>query len=92
MAFEWDESKRLSNLRKHGLDFSEALEFGWEHAQTTVDDRFAYGEERLIAVGMFHGKVHVVVYTERGLLKRIISFREATRREAQTYYKERIQS
>ena len=92
MLFEWDEAKRLSNLRKHGVDFADALEFGWENAQTDIDERFTYGEERLIAFSLFRGTVHVVIYAQRGLAKRIISFRKATRREAQGYYERRVQS
>lgn len=26
MRFEWDESKRMINIRKHGIDFEEAYE------------------------------------------------------------------
>jgi uncharacterized DUF497 family protein len=26
MRFEWDEAKRRENLRKHGLDFRDALD------------------------------------------------------------------
>lgn len=85
MAYEWDEAKRLANLKKHGVDFADALEFAWETADVTIDDRFDYGEERLVAFGYYRGRVHVIVYTERDGTKRIISFRKATRREAQPY-------
>ena len=86
--FEWDERKRLSNLKKHGVDFADALEFGWETATVTIDDRFNYGEERLVAVGLYRGDVHVVIYTERKLVKRLISFRKATEREAQEFFEQ----
>jgi uncharacterized DUF497 family protein len=88
MEFEWDGTKRLANLKKHGLDFAEALQFQWETAHTTLDDRVAYGEEREIAFGMYRGSVHVVIYTQRGTRSRIISFRKATHQEAQIYYEE----
>ena len=26
MEFEWDETKRLTNIEKHGVDFAEAIE------------------------------------------------------------------
>jgi uncharacterized DUF497 family protein len=92
MDFEWDEVKRQSNLRKHGVDFTDVLEFNWEAASATLDDRFDYGEEREIALGMYRGRVHVVIYTRRGARKRVISFRKATRREAQTYEEEKNRS
>jgi hypothetical protein len=88
MEFGWDETKRRINLAKHGLDFVEAVQFGWETASVTLDDRFDYGEQREIALGLYRGSVHVVIYTQRGICKRLISFRKATRREAETHYEE----
>lgn len=86
MIFEWNEAKRLSNPKKHGVDFADALAFGWEDATVTLDDRFDYREERLVAVGIYRGTVHVVIYTERGSTKRIISFRKATQHETQAFF------
>lgn len=88
MAFEWDEAKRRANLRKHGVDFATALEFQWENAQVTADDRVDYGEERFIALGLYRGRVHIVIYTEYGPIRRIISIRKATRQETRTYEEE----
>ncbi len=75
MRLEWDEAKRRANLKKHDLDFADALAFAWESAHVTLDDRFDYGEERQFALGLYRGHVHVVVYVERGEARRIISFR-----------------
>ena len=85
MEFEWDEAKRRRNLEKHGVDFAYALEFAWEDALVIVDDRFCYGEERRIALGMFRGRVHVVVHTVRGNVTRMIGFRRANARERRDY-------
>lgn len=30
MKYEWDETKRLSNLSHHGLDFADVIDFDWE--------------------------------------------------------------
>ena len=49
MEFEWDEAKRISNLAKHGLDFSEVERFAWASAHIGRDLRFDYGEERFTA-------------------------------------------
>ena len=46
--FEWDEAKNRSNLLKHGLDFGDAEKVFAGPSITFVDDRFDYGEERLI--------------------------------------------
>ena len=83
--FEWDDPKRLANLKKHGVDFADALQFAWETATVTIDDRFDYGEERLMATGFYRDRVHVVIYIERGSVKRLISFRKATRREIEEF-------
>jgi uncharacterized DUF497 family protein len=88
MKLEWDEAKRRANLKKHGLDFADALAFAWENAHVTLDDRFDYGEERQFALGLYRGDVHVVVYAERGEARRIISFRKATSREAKDWHEE----
>jgi uncharacterized DUF497 family protein len=88
MEFEWDEDKRKADLAKHGLDFADAPQFGWETASVTLDDRFDYGEKREIALGLYGGSVHVVIYTPRGPRKRLISFRKAARREAEKYCEE----
>ena len=49
--FEWDEAKNRSNLVKHGLDFGDAEKVFAGPSITFVDDRFDYGEERLIHPG-----------------------------------------
>ena len=85
MEFVWDEAKRRINLEKHGVDFADALEFAWEDAFVVIDDRFSYGEERRIALGMFRGRVHVVVHAHRGKVTRMISFRRANAREIKSY-------
>ena len=92
MEFEWNETKRLANLAKHGLDFAHALEFEWENAYVIVDNRFEYAEERRIALGLFRGRAHVVVHTVRGKVTRLISFRKANTRETRIYEKEKGRS
>ena len=54
---------------------------------TAIDDRFNYGEERLITLGRTHDGILVVVTTERdeGQVIRIISSRKANKRERRTY-------
>ena len=44
--YAWDERKRASNLRKHGVDFAIVQSFDFETALVLRDDRKNYGEER----------------------------------------------
>jgi len=87
MDFEWDENKRQSNLRKHGIDFVRAAAIFENPILEREDNRYDYGESRLIALGETTGVVLFVVYTMRGSVYRIISARRATKSEQQQYYK-----
>lgn len=40
MSYEWDEGKRRSNLRKHGLDFRDAYLAFTESAVVLLDERY----------------------------------------------------
>ena len=79
--WDWDEAKRQANLAKHGVDFSAVFRLEWAGTTTEPDERFDYGEHRLIATGMIGDRLHVVIYTERNGLRRIISLRKANSRE-----------
>ena len=69
----WDERKRRLNLAKHGVDFRDAAAI-FEGLLVTVEDtRVDYGEPRYIALGLLHGVVVSVAYTERRDEIRIIS-------------------
>ncbi len=86
MRFEWDEKKNQINIRKRGFDFADA-EIVFEGATFTFDDdRFDYGEERFITLGMLAGELVVIAHTERGENVRIISMRKATKHEQGLYY------
>ncbi|MBE9125565.1 MULTISPECIES: BrnT family toxin [unclassified Coleofasciculus] len=85
MTYQWDGDKAATNLRKHGIDFADAVSvFADDLAITIPDERF--DEERFITVGIdAFGRVLVVVYTWRGDEIRVISARKATRRERKQY-------
>lgn len=86
MKLEWDEDKRKANFIKHGIDFSDA-KYVFEGATLTFeDDRFAYGEQRFITMGMLKSLVVVIAHTERDDVIRIISMRKANKHEQQIYY------
>jgi uncharacterized protein len=88
MHYEWDENKRIANLARHKVDFFDVIDFEWDTAYETVDDRFDYGEERWAALGFIGNKLHVMVYTFRTHKIRIISLRKATKREKIYYEKQ----
>lgn len=86
MLYEWDEQKRLSNVRKHGIDFRDAVAIFEADTVVMEDDRFAYEERRFVSLGLLHGRVIVVVHTEQDGSTRIISARKATRYEQIIYF------
>ncbi len=87
--YDWDEAKRRENLRKHGVDFAIVEEFDWDHAVTFEDLREKYGEQRWVAFAPIAGTLHALVFAERGGdMTRVISLREATKREKKLYAKE----
>ncbi|MTJ08227.1 MULTISPECIES: BrnT family toxin [unclassified Anabaena] len=88
LQFEWDENKRLNNIRKHGIDFVDAVIIFENDNVIIEDDRFNYNEQRFIALGLLQGWVIVIVYTEREDIIRIISARKATKYEQRTYFEQ----
>ena len=85
MAFEWDDEKRERNLTKHGIDFVRAVKIFENPVVERLDDREDYGEERIIAIGHWEDHFLVVVYTWRGIYRRIISAWKAGADEEGTY-------
>lgn len=85
-AFEWDETKRQSNLKKHGVDFSDAVGVFYDLTSTTVEDGAAEGEARYNTLGIDSlGRMLIVSWTERGEKIRLISARPASPGEARQY-------
>jgi len=88
MRFTWSERKRAINLREHGLDFVDAPRVFEGLTFTYEDDRFSYGEQRFITLGLLAGVPVSIAHTESEDEIRIISFRKATGREAQRFFSE----
>lgn len=85
MTYQWDNDKATANLRKHGIDFADAVSVFSDALAITIPDQ-RFDEERFITVGMdAFGRVLVVVYTWRGNEIRLISARKATRPERKQY-------
>jgi hypothetical protein len=92
MEFEWDEAKRLDNLKNHGLDFEDAKVVFNDEAYVIEDARRDYGEKRFILFGPLFGRIVVVVFTVRNDSIRIISMRKANQREQSYYAKKRSEA
>lgn len=86
VEFEWDEEKATANLRKHAVDFADAVLVFEDELATTVGDLDSKHEERFVTMGHDpYGRLLVVVYTWRGDRIRLISARTATGRERRHY-------
>ena len=82
MQFEWDETKNLTNIHKHGIDFADVPPMFEEEMLARLDNRVDYGEERWVGIGFLQRGIAVVVWTERRQdIIRIISARRANRHE-----------
>jgi uncharacterized DUF497 family protein len=88
MEFTWSEAKRAANIKAHGLDFLDARSVFEAVTFTFEDDRFSYGEQRFVTLGVLAGVPVSVVHTESEHEIRVISFRKATKRESQIYFDE----
>jgi uncharacterized DUF497 family protein len=81
----WDESKRISNLRRHQLDLADCERI-FDHPTLAAEDaRTDYGESRMNLLGWLDGRIVHMTYTERNGELRIISLRRATKYETQVY-------
>jgi hypothetical protein len=85
VLIEYDPAKREQTLRERGLDFEDAPKvFAGPYFQME-DDRADYGETRWIRVGLLNRTMVVLVWTQRGEARRIISMRKCNAREQERY-------
>jgi len=89
--FDWDPTKDATNQSKHGIGFEQAATI-WtcpELILDIADTRFAYSEERWIALGPLPEDAHCIIavaYCERHDVVRIISARSAEKSEKRAYF------
>lgn len=85
--FEWDPAKADANLEKHGVAFEEAVTvFADPLSLSMSDPSHSIDEQRYLVLGSSsRGRLLVVAFAERNERTRIISAREATRRERHDY-------
>jgi uncharacterized DUF497 family protein len=90
-AFEWDPEKARENAAKHDVSFELAATVFRDPLHLAVyDEDHSESEERWVTLGQAeNGKLLVVVHTfeetNEGAKVRVISAREATKRERQDY-------
>ena len=86
MQYEWDNKKRTANLEKHGIDFADVNLLDWSRALIEPDTRHDYGESRYVVLApRDDGRLMFIVFTLRGDVLRIISYRKANSREEKKY-------
>ena len=87
MEYDWDDSKAQANLVKHGVSFHEAATVFEDPLSVTFPDPdHSEEEERLVVLGhSSRQRLLFVAHTDREGHTRLISARQATRREREVY-------
>ncbi|MEN9373903.1 MAG: hypothetical protein RIR79_1455 [Pseudomonadota bacterium] len=87
MRFTWNETKRQTNIAKHGgLDFADA-ESVFDGATMTLEDRRDYsGEHRFNTFGLLGVMVVAICHTEAEDEIHIISMRKAENHEIRKFF------
>jgi uncharacterized protein len=85
LRITFDPAKRTLTLEQRGLDFARAGEVFAGRTATVPDDRQDYGETRLITAGHLDGRLVVVVWTQRGEARHIISMRHCHAKEEEIW-------
>lgn len=87
LQFDWDDGKNRLNQKNHGIGFDDAKTvFVDLLARIFVDKDHSLNEEREIIIGHTIGnQLLLVCFAERRKVIRIISARQATKKERQDY-------
>ena len=87
--FIWDEQKNRDNIKKHGIDFNDAVRAWYDVNRIDFFDKEHSSDEeiRWIFLGSAAGTVLFVVETEPdNETVRLISARKALKHEQEVYY------
>ena len=84
MEFEFDPAKSASNLKKHGIDFTEVQAL-WQDVMRIEVPARTTTEARWLVIGQIMGKHWSVVMTYREQRVRIISARRSREEEVALY-------
>jgi len=84
MKFTWRESKRKTNLQKHGFDFAQSEQVFSGPTITVEDARDYYSEQRFNTTGFLGTTIVTISHTEADDKIHIISMRKAEPHEIDT--------
>ncbi len=88
LKFVWDSEKAEKNLKKHGIYFEDAARvFLDDDRIDEFDEIHSDFEDRYKIIGRVRN-ILTVIYTERGDTNRIISARQADKKEEALYYEQ----
>ena len=87
MEYVWDLEKDVLNRRKHGLSLADGIPALEDpDRESWIDDRFDYGEVRIVTLGLtLKGVLYVVSTEPEEDSIRIVSVRKASQSELERY-------
>ena len=87
MKFEWDNNKAISNIKKHGVSFNEAVTIFNDPLSITFDDPdHSFGEERFLTFGLSDKGSYIILgHTDIENKTRVITARLMTKKERGIY-------
>jgi uncharacterized DUF497 family protein len=85
MRITFNRAKREQTLRARGIDFDDARHVFADRTVDQKDDRADYGEVRMQTVGYLNGRMMMIVWTQRGVARRIISMRKCNAKEQKKF-------
>ena len=85
MKITFDPAKRDLTRRHRGFDFARIGEVFAGRTATIVDDRSDYRETRFISAGHLDGRLVVMVWTQRGEARHVISMRHCHAKEKEIW-------
>jgi uncharacterized protein len=85
MKITFDPVKDATNQKKHGYSLADAQLLEWDDALAWPDERFDYGEPRMVALAPMGDRLFYVAFVDRALTRRVISLRKANQRELNRY-------
>lgn len=85
MKITYDVKKDVINRKKHRISLNDAKQLEWDTPYAIEDNRFDYGETRMVGYAFIDIRLYCVVYSDIGDYRRIISLRKANNREKKSY-------
>jgi uncharacterized DUF497 family protein len=87
VEFGWDSGKNEPLKRERGFGLESAARIFAGPVIEVIDRRRDYGEERIRAIGEIDGQAYVVIYTDRGNLRWLITAWRASGKDLRAWRK-----